>query len=116
MFVSEEIALPFVHGAIEHVSIENGRFDLIYTSNIFDWMEKPDGAKILEALAGKLSEEGCMLVRMAFAPVQDLVALLPNGRPFDRVLAEQVAETEYSHFWHQNRQGIAMLSKAKKVE
>ena len=103
--------VTFAQSLIDQVSSEDAPFDFINTSNLFDWMELQDGAKTLEAIAEKLSGKGCLLLRMAFTPAQSLVELVSNVRPFDKVSPEQLAQADYSHFWYQNPEGIAILAR-----
>ena len=105
--------VKFVHAAIEQVDEKefDGPFDLISTSNLFDWMEQADGIRILQALTDKLSNRGAMLIRLAFASAQELATKVPNACPFDMVPPEDLAQVDYSHYWFRNPDGFAVLKR-----
>jgi S-adenosylmethionine:diacylglycerol 3-amino-3-carboxypropyl transferase len=105
--------VAFVNRPIDRVE-SDARFDLISTSNIFDWMEVEDGAKILSTLVrDQLADDGRLLVRTAFSPARDLVRLVPNARRScdDGATPEDLARVDFSHFWYRNPDGIAVLAR-----
>ena len=104
--------VTFVNSPIDEVQVQDGKkYDMINTSNIFDWIEIPVGAKILTSVAKNLlAPEGCMLIRMAFSDTHDLTQQVPNVQNFDQIKPEQLGEVDYSHFWFRNPSGFAILT------
>jgi len=107
--------VTFVNSPIDEVQVQDGKkYDMINTSNIFDWIEVPVGAKILTSVAENLlAPEGCMLIRMAFSDTHDLTQQVPNVRNFDQIKPEQLGEVDYSHFWFRNPSGFAILTRSR---
>ena len=103
--------LHFVNASLHQVDATpfGGAFDLISTSNLFDWMEAQDGVRIIEELTDKLSLKGAMLIQMAFGSASDLAAQVPNACKFDKVSPNDLALVDYSHFWFRNPNGFAIL-------
>lgn len=103
--------VTFVNSVIDDVPImSENKFDLVSTSNIFDWIDFDAGVTTLTSISDNLvAPGGCILVRMAFSSPNDLSKCVPNVRPFKEVQPEQLAEVDYSHFWFHNPAGFAIL-------
>lgn len=93
--------VTFVNDSI--LDVPPAKYELVSTSNIFDWVDTASAAKNLDTIADKfLAPHGYMLVRMCIRHLGDAVKSTKKLRECNVVRPEQLAEVDRVQvFFHQ---------------
>lgn len=100
--------VTFVHSSL--LDVPSLEYDLVSTSNIFDWVVSETAAKHLDEIAAKfLAPHGYVLVRMGIRSLASVLQATKLLRVCNEVRPEDLAETDKVQVFFQRPEAFAAL-------